>query len=555
MTANSGTIRANRIDVPGRAIRLAEIIWADGVVAEVRDCGPEQPGTAYLAPGFIDAHVHIESSLLTPAEFARTAVRHGTVATVSDPHEIANVLGVEGVRWMIDNAAGVPFHILFGAPSCVPATGFETSGARLDAPEIEELLDTPGVGYLTEVMDYPGVLAGDRPLLAKIEATRRRGLPVDGHAPGVLGDQAAVYAAVGITTDHECATLAEAEDKIRAGMRILVREGSAARNFDELHPLISRHPGRTMLCTDDLNPTDLAQGHIDRLVARAVALGHDLFTVLAAACLTPQEHYGLSLGSLRPGDPFNAVLLGDLRDFRPLATWVDGIKVADHGTCLIPSGPCEPINAFAAAPISAEDLRVLAPAWAAGSDSVACQVITAEDGQLLTGSATVPLRIDGGHLQPDPAADVLLLAVVNRYRLATPAVAFIRGFGLSHGAIASSVAHDSHNVIGVGADAACLALAVNAVIAARGGLAVADGGVDVLPLPVAGLMSDATGEEVAARFAELTDAVRVRLASPLRAPFMTLSFMALLVIPSLKLSDLGLFDVDRFTFTEVACPS
>ena len=555
MTANSGVLRANRIDVAGRVIRLSEVVWDGGVITEVRDCGPEEPGTPYLAPGFIDAHVHIESSMLTPAEFARTAVRHGTVATVSDPHEIANVLGIEGVRWMIDNAAGVPFHILFGAPSCVPATPFETSGARLDVAEIEELLDTPGVGYLTEVMDYPGVLAGDPSLLAKIEATLSHGLPVDGHAPGVVGEQASAYAAAGITTDHECATLAEAEDKIRAGMRILVREGSAARNFDELHPLISRHPGRTMLCTDDLNPTDLAQGHIDRLVARAVALGHDVFTVLAAACLTPQEHYGLTLGSLRLGDPLNAVLLRDLRDFRPLATWVEGIQVAERGTCLIPGKPCVPVNAFGAVPIDAEDLGVPAPTWAAGSEARTCRVITAEDGQLMTGSQTARLRVEGGHVQPDPAADVLLLAVVNRYRPATPAVAFIRGFGLSHGAIASSVAHDSHNVIGVGTDAASLASAINAVIAVRGGLAVADGGVDVLPLPVAGLMSDATGDVVAARFAELTEAVQVRLASPLRAPFMTLSFMALLVIPSLKLSDLGLFDVDRFTFTEVACPS
>ena len=553
MHASSGSIRANRVDIEGRSVRLAQIDWSDGVIGQVTALGPEDPRQGYLIPGFIDAHVHVESSLLTPAEFARVAVRHGTVATVSDPHEIANVLGVDGVRWMIANGDQTPFHILFGAPSCVPATQFETSGARLEVREVEELLDTPGVGYLTEVMNYPGVLAGDPTLLAKIGATLRRGYPVDGHAPGLRGEAARAYTAAGITTDHECATLDEAEDKIRAGMRILIREGSGARNFEALHPLISRYPGRTMLCADDLHPTDLARGHIDRLVARAIAHGHDVFTVLQAACLTPQEHYGLHLGRLRPGDPFTAVILEDLRGVRPRRTWIDGTLLAEDGVSLLPHVPVEPVNAFFADPVAAAELRVPAPET--GTDKVTCRVIAAADGQLLTGCELVDLPLGEGAVQPDPDHDVLLLAVVNRYRPAPPAVAFIRGFGLTHGAIAASVAHDSHNVIGVGTDAASLARAINAVIAHRGGLAVAGDGVDVLPLPVAGLMSDADADQVAKGFVRLHDAVRSRLGSPLRAPFMTLSFMALLVIPSLKLSDLGLFDVEAFQFTEVVCPA
>ncbi len=390
--------------------------------------------------------------------------------------------------------------------------------------------------------------------MAKIDATLHRGYPVDGHAPRLTGEELRRYVSAGITTDHECSTLAEAEEKIALGMRILIREGSAARNFEALHPLIGSHPGRTMLCTDDVNPVDLAAGHIDRLVARAVARGHDVFTVLEAACLTPQEHYGLALGRLRPGDPFTAVLLDDLVDFRPRRTWIAGTLVARDGATLLPRFPAEPVNNFGADPVAASDLVVRAPAGA--SDGVTCRVITAADGQLLTGVDLVDLPVVGGLVLPDPEADVLLAAVVNRYRPAPPAVAFIRGFGLRMGAIASSVAHDSHNVIAVGTDADFLARAVNAVVAQRGGLALADErGEEVLPLPVAGLMSDASAEEVADRFGTLEDLVRTRLGSPLRAPYMTLSFMALLVIGSLKLGDLGLFDVDRFEFTSVVLPT
>ena len=545
MTTPSGSVRANLVDIAAHRVFAAEIGWSAGVIERIDEQGAVNPAWPCLIPGFIDAHVHIESSLLPTAEFARLAERHGTVASVSDPHEIANVLGLDGVRWMLANAAQTPFHVLFGAPSCVPATAFETAGARLGVADVETLLATPGIGYLSEVMNFPGVLAGDPGLLAMIAAARRRGLPVDGHAPGLSGEAAAAYAAAGIGTDHECATLAEAEDKLRAGMAILIREGSAARNFETLHPLISRYPGRIMLCTDDCHPDDLARGHIDRLVARAVAHGHDLFAVLEAACLTPQRHYGLALGQLRVGDPFNAALVDNLRDFTVRATWLAGELAAENGQSCLPPVPCHPINRFAARAVRPEELCV------APSDAALSRVIAAEDGQLLTRELHLPLP------GPSVADDVLLIAVVNRYRPTAPAVALVRGFGLQAGALASSVAHDSHNVIGVGCDAASLATALNAVIAVQGGLALVDGDgqVDCLPLPIAGLMSDLAGDTVASRYAALSHGVRHRLGSPLRAPYMTLSFMALLVIPELKLSDRGLFDGRAFTLTEVACPA
>ena len=548
MSQSSGVLHCNHVDVAGRRIRAAEVAWDDGQVVRIDELGPENPDWPYLLPGFIDAHVHIESSLLPPVEFARLAVRHGTVATVSDPHEIANVLGCDGVRWMLANAAQTPFHILFGAPSCVPATSFETAGGRIGVAEVEHLLATPGIGYLSEVMNFPGVLAGDPDLLAMLAAARARGLPVDGHAPGLSGAAAAAYAAAGISTDHECSTLAEAEDKLAAGMQILIREGSAARNFDALHPLLSRYPGRVMLCTDDCHPDDLTRGHIDRLVARAVALGHDVFTVLEAACLTPQRHYGLEVGQLRIGDPFNAVQVDNLCDFTVAAVWLTGTLAARDGQSLLPPLPVTAVNRFAARPVTPDELAI---AGEHKQPDALNRVILALDGQLLTRDLHLPVS------GPLPADDVLLIAVVNRYAPTAPAVALIRGFGLRAGALASSVAHDSHNVIGVGCDPLSLATALNAVIAAQGGLAVVDatGACDLLPLPIAGLMSDADGDQVAARYAALSAAVCERLGSPLRAPFMTLSFMALLVIPELKLSDRGLFDGNNFTLTTLEAPA
>ncbi|MBF6651067.1 adenine deaminase [Methylobacter sp. BlB1] len=541
---HQGSVIANIVQPLERRIFLAEVRWERGIITAIAELGYEDPNKTYLLPGFIDAHVHIESSMLTPAEFARIACRHGTVATVSDPHEIANVLGLEGIRFMCDNAALTPLPILFGAPSCVPATPFETAGARLESEQLDYLFQNRLTGYLSEMMNYPAVLNNDPQIMAKLDLAKRYGCPIDGHAPGLKGDAMRRYAEAGISTDHECSTLDEARAKLATGMHILIREGSAARNFDALHTLISEYPERVMFCSDDKHPDDLVAGHINLLVARAVAYGHAVFDVLRCACLNPIKHYGLAVGQLRVGDRMDAVEVENISTFKPISTWIAGQKVAHQGTSLLTRIKPEPINRFNASPITDAHLDVEAKGRQ-------IRVIKAADGDLFTQEMLHAPRIENNKIVPDPERDLLLLAVVNRYQDAQPALAFIEGFGLKQGALASSVAHDSHNIIAVGADAESVCRAINAVIAAQGGIAAADqDGVELLPLPIAGLMSHDDGDTVAARYAELNASAK-KMGSPLRAPFMTLSFMALLVIPELKLSDQGLFDGRTFTFTSL----
>lgn len=485
----------------------------------------------YIMPGFIDAHVHIESSLLVPSEFARMAVVHGTVGTVSDPHEIANVCGMDGVRFMLENGERVPFVFSFGAPSCVPATTFETAGAEITVEDIRELFKDDRIRYLSEMMNWPGVLFDDPMVLAKIKAAHDAGRPVDGHAPGLRGDDAARYAAHGITTDHECFTLDEALDKIAVGMKILIREGSAARNYDALHSLLGSHPEHVMYCCDDAHPDMLAVGHIDRHVKRSLALGYDLYDVLRAASVHPVEHYRLPIGLLREGDPADFIVVSDLDTFSIEETWIKGACVARKGQVLFDRVSVDPINQFVREPIGVADIAI-------EPIDAAIRIIGAHDGQLVTSE-------EHGRIGD---ADVLKIVVVNRYGATPPAVAYIKGIGLQRGAIASSVAHDSHNIVAVGVTDEEIVSAINAVIAHRGGLSAVDSGdVSILPLPVAGLMSDRPCEEVTATYIEI-DATAKALDSPLRAPFMTLSFMALLVIPDLKLSDKGLFSGRTFNF-------
>lgn len=541
---HQGSVIANIVQPLERRIFLAEVRWERGIIAAITRLDHEDPNKTYLLPGFIDAHVHIESSMLTPAEFARIACRHGTVATVSDPHEIANVLGLEGIRFMCDNAALTPLPILFGAPSCVPATPFETAGARLESEQLDYLFQNRLTGYLSEMMNYPAVLNNDPQIMAKLDLAKRYGCPIDGHAPGLKGDAMRRYAEAGISTDHECSTLDEARAKLAAGMHILIREGSAARDFDALHTLISEYPERVMFCSDDKHPDDLVAGHINLLVARAVAYGHSVFDVLRCACLNPIKHYGLAVGQLRIGDRMDAVEVENISTFKPVSTCIAGQKVAHQGTSLLTRIKPEPINRFNASPITDAHLDVEAKGRQ-------IRVIKAADGDLFTQEMLYAPRIENNKIVPDPERDLLLLAVVNRYQDAQPALAFIEGFGLKQGALASSVAHDSHNIIAVGTDAESVCRAINAVIAAQGGIAAANqAGVELLPLPIAGLMSHDDGDAVAARYAEL-NAIAGQMGSPLRAPFMTLSFMALLVIPELKLSDQGLFDGRTFTFTSL----
>ena len=545
-------ITGHLVDLDARAIRPATVRFADGVITDITP--PAKPLAAeapLLLPGFVDAHVHVESSMLTPSRFAAAAVTHGTVATVSDPHEIANVLGVPGVRFMLDDAQTVPFKFCFGAPPCVPATVFETAGAKLGVAEVAALLDDPRIGYLAEVMNFPGVLGADPDLLAMIAAAQHRHKPVDGHAPGLRGDDAKKYFAAGITTDHECFTLDEALDKLAAHdhVKIQIRQGSAARNFDALFPLIDRFPGRIMFCSDDKHPDDFALGHINALCAAAVERGADLFNVLHAACAVPVEHYGLPVGQLRVGDPADFVELDNLEAFTARRTWIDGNTVAERGRACFDLPPINALNRFAANRVQPDDLQLAAPP----NSPENIRVIVAHDGQLITTQEHHAPTIRDGKLIADPSRDLLKIVVVNRYTPAPPAVAFIRGFGLQRGAIAGSVAHDSHNLLAVGTDDRALAAALNAVIETQGGLSIAQPlgddadtfRTDVLPLPVAGLMSDQPLQQVAADYERLDAAART-LGTTLRSPYMTLGFMALLVIPALKLSDQGLFDGDAF---------
>lgn len=538
----------NLVDVASGDIFLAKLtIDGDSIQSIDRLADAPDPAQSYMLPGFIDSHIHIESSMLMPVQFARAAVIHGTVATVSDPHEIANVCGIDGVELMLKNGAQTSFKFCFGAPSCVPATPFETAGDQLDVAAVTRLLDDPRIGYLSEVMDFPGVLNRSPPVMAKIQAAIDRGKPVDGHAPGLRGEQAAQYVAAGITTDHECFTIEEAIDKLAAGCKIAIREGSAARNFDALHPLIDSHADQVMLCSDDKHPDELVLGHINQLAARAVALGHDLMKVLRVACINPVQHYGLNVGALRVGDSADFIVVPNLQDFVPTETWIAGIKVADHGTCLILPTETETLNRFVANPISPNQLAV---ANEIQTDKI--RVIEAIDGQLVTRCLITECKTSDGQVVSDTESDVLKIVVVNRYVAnAEPSVAFVKGFGLKSGALASSVAHDSHNVVAVGTNDDDIATAINAVIAEKGGLAISAGGTtDVLPLPIAGLMSPRSCDEVAVDYQKLDQRVK-RLGSTLRSPYMTLSFMALLVIPSLKLSDKGLFDGESFELTSL----
>ncbi len=529
------------VDIFRKTIYPAKITIKNNRIASIQKTA--ENGGHYLLPGFIDAHIHIESSMLVPAVFARAAVVHGTVATVSDPHEIANVMGIEGVRYMVDNGKQVNFKFFFGAPSCVPATPFETAGGRISVEETDTLLQEKDIYYLSEMMNWPGVLNQDQEVTSKINIAQRNHKPVDGHAPGLRGEQAKRYAAAGIHTDHECFTLEEAQEKLAYGMKIIIREGSAAKNFEALYPIIDEFPDKVMLCSDDKHPDELMEGHINQVVKRAVAKGVDLFNVLQAACINPIAHYNIEVGQLRVGDPADFIVVKDLHDFDVLQTYINGELVAEKGTSNIAYIKSDPINNFHCTPKTPKDFVVHA------DDKINIKVILPADGQLITTSVIEAATIKNGLVISDPKRDILKMAVVNRYVNTAPSVAFIKGFGLKNGAIASSVAHDSHNIIVVGTSDELMSKATNALIEQKGGIcAVDDQNISLLPLPVAGIMSAEDAHIVAHAYAQI-DKMAKELGSSLKAPFMTLSFMALLVIPSLKLSDKGLFDGDKFEFT------
>jgi len=536
------SISGQYVDIVGKQIYPASIQVENGVIISISPC--KDAPLQYLLPGFIDSHVHIESSMLIPSSFARLAVLHGTIGTISDPHEIANVCGVDGVHYMIDNGKKVPFHFFFGAPSCVPATTFETAGAIIDSDQITELLASDDIYYLSEMMNFPGVLFNDPDVIKKINAAHKAGKPVDGHAPGLRGEEAKKYIAAGISTDHECFSMDEALDKLGFGMKILIREGSAAKNFDALYPLLDSHTNHIMLCSDDKHPDSLLEGHINQLCARAIAKGIDKFNVLQAACINPVDHYKLPTGKMKVGDPANFIVVNDLISFEINATYINGQVVAEKGISYIAPIQETTINQFDAAFISAAQLRMYTKDYPNQNGRI--PVIEAIDGQLITNCIWMSPTEKESCLIANTQSDVLKMVVYNRYKTASPSIAFIKNFGFTHGAIASTVAHDSHNIIAVGVDDESIMIAINSVIQEKGGVScVNDTDTKILALPVAGLMSNADPYEVAKQYT-IIDAMSKALGSQLGSPFMTLSFMALLVIPHLKLSDKGLFDGDQF---------
>ncbi len=539
MTLKADQISGHIIDILQKRIFKGTILFEGGKILSIAESNhvPDQ----FILPGFIDAHIHIESSMVTPYEFAKIALGHGTVATVSDPHEIANVCGLEGVHYMIDNAKNAGLKFFFGAPSCVPATAFETAGDVLDPTAVDQLLASEDIYYLSEMMNYPGVLNKDPEVMAKIRSAQKYNKPVDGHAPGLKGVDAEKYVLSGISTDHECFQLDEALGKLQLGMKVIIREGSAAKNFETLSSLIESHTDMVMFCSDDKHPDDLMDGHINVLIKRALALGYDLFDVLKIACINPILHYNLPVGMLRAGDAADFIVIHDTKDWKVSQTYINGIKLYSEGSTFLPDYSSSIINKFDVSPIQPDALK------AVGKENMV-PVIDAIDGSLITEKSWHKLPSANEFLLPDPENDVLKICVLNRYRNAAPAIGFIRNFNLKGCAIASTVAHDSHNIIAIGDNDDLICKAINLLITSKGGLAaVTPNSSQHLPLPIAGLMSDQSVEVIGQLYSDISSFVKSN-GCRLHAPFMTLSFMALLVIPKIKISDKGMFDAEAFTF-------
>ena len=535
-------IKGRIVDIYNKTIYKGELVVEGGKIKAI--IKKDHQVTDFIMPGFIDAHIHIESSMLVPSEFAKIAVTHGTVATVSDPHEIANVLGIEGIEFMIENGNKVPFKFNFGAPSCVPATAFESAGAVIDSEGIKKLLQKKEIKYLAEMMNYPGVLYDDDEISKKIAWAKHYNKPVDGHAPGLRGDDISKYISAGISTDHECFTYEEGLEKLQKGMKVIIREGSAAKNFEALIDLLPEHFENMMFCSDDKHPDDLLINHINKLCARSIKKEIDLYKVLQVACINPINHYNLDVGTLKVGDPADFIIVEDLVNFKTLQTYIDGELVFSKGISKIESIPFKILNNFNTNKKSISDFRV-------ESNTKQIRVIEALEGELVTNELIENSLIENGNLISNIHTDVLKMAVVNRYKNEKPAIAFIKNFGLKKGAIASSVGHDSHNVIAIGSTDEAICNAVNLLIETKGGIcALSNSEKKVLPLPIAGIMSDQNGKTIGKEYA-LLDQMAKEMGSTLKAPYMTLSFMALLVIPSLKLSDKGLFNGSKFEFTSL----
>ena len=542
---NTTVLKGNIIDILNKKIYKGIVYIQDGKIQNI-ESNDHILENEYILPGFIDSHIHIESSLLIPSEFARLAVLHGTVATVSDPHEIANVCGLEGIKFMIENGKKVPFHFFWGAPSCVPATNFETAGATINSVDIEKLLANPDIFYLAEMMNFPGVLNNDAEVFKKIQAAKKNNKPVDGHAPGLRGKQAEQYINAGIYTDHECFTLEEAKDKLLFGMHILIREGSAAKNFDALFSLIDEFPNKIMFCSDDKHPDSLLLGHINELCARAVLKKMNIFNILQAACVNPVLYYKLPVGLLKIGDNADCIVVEDLIHFKVKQTFIKGELVHNNEKSCIKKCNQPPINFFNCTPINHTEIIIDILNYPIKNNLI--PVIGALENQLITETLWVTPTIKNNQFVTNVENDILKIIVVNRYSKQPIAKGFIKNIGLKKGAFASSVAHDSHNIIAVGVDDESIVQTVNEIIKYTGGICCCENNsITCLPLPVAGLMSNQDGFDIAQQYMDIDKKVK-NLGSPLKAPFMTLSFMALLVIPHIKISDKGLFNGDSFDF-------
>ena len=534
-------ISGNIVDVLNSEIFPGTLEVENGKISKIKK--EDKKYDNYILPGFVDSHIHIESSMLVPSEFARAAVRHGTVAVVSDPHEIGNVLGVTGIEYMIKDSEKAPLKFFFGAPSCVPATPFETSGAMLNCKEIENLMKKKEIRCLAEVMNFPAVINKDPKVLRKIETAKNYSKPIDGHAPGLSGEELDKYIKAGISTDHECSNKREALEKIEKGVKIQIREGSAAKNFDELVLLLENYYEKCMFCSDDKHPNDLVKGHINELVKKALERGINLFKVLKAACINPVLHYGLAVGLLQKGDDADFIVIDNFKRLNVLETYLKGKKVSERGKPLILKRKSKIVNKFNVKEKSIEEFVV-------PCRGNKIKVIEASSGLLNTDKLIESPKVMNGEVVSDLKRDILKIAVVDRYKEADPAIGFIKGFGLKKGAIASSVAHDSHNIVAVGVDDKEICKAVNLIIENKGGLSIVGDGEKILSLPIAGLMSNESYEKVAEKYLRL-DKKAKELGCKLEAPFMTLSFMALPVIPKLKITDKGLFDVEKFEFVDL----
>lgn len=535
-------IFGNIFDLDNRRFIHGSVELEDGKIVRIKE--EETDKNDYILPGLVDSHIHIESSMLTPSAFAEEAVRHGTVGVVTDPHEIANVMGVEGVEYMIENSAKVPLKFYFGAPSCVPATPFETNGGTIDAEGVEGLLRKEEVRYLSEMMNVPGVLGNNDQVARKIKSSLEKGKPVDGHAPGLRGGDLQKYIEAGISTDHESIDIEEAREKMDKGMKIQIREGSAARSLDRFHYLLGDDCSKLMLCSDDLHPEMLKMGHINLLVKKLIELGYDIFDIIKISVFNPVDHYKLDVGRLKEGDNADFIVVDNPYEFNVKETWIDGKKVYDGQDVSFKALGGKEINRFHSSKIRKSDIQV-------NASGNKIRLIKARDGELVTDELIKDVVSNRGNAVSDTGQDILKIVVKDRYNDGDPAIAFISGYGLQKGAFASSVAHDSHNIIAVGVDDESICKAINSIVEMKGGLSVYDGNeINSLQLEIGGIMTNVPCGTVAAKYEELSRKVK-DMGCGFRAPFMTLSFMALPVIPDLKLTDKGLFDVNKFDFVDL----